>query len=105
MFEGDFFPEHVLRQVLPDEQVAVASSSSTAFPPALERAKSAFLLDQMKKQVRSVRRRFLVAVLEPNIDLVDSQSRIRTQQLEKEIANELVDTRTNFLKGCQDRHW
>ena len=69
--------------------------------PGLRKQDSFALVEQIKKQVRAVRKRFLVATLDT--------ARWRDPRLaaaeEAEVSNELVDSRSNFLGFCQQQHW
>jgi len=60
----------------------------------------------MKKQVKEVRRRFLVASLstarEPGNG---AASFAEMQDSEAEVSNALIDSRMAFLQGCQQKHW
>jgi len=90
MFEGDFFPEHMMQQLL----------AENSGPPGLARKKSDLIIQEMTKQVGSKRSRFLVALLNTS-----KQADIEMEASSPYVSNQLVDSRHLFLQGCLSKHW
>ena len=116
LFEGDFFPDHLKTMLEPPPVPARAA------PPGLAREASHVLVEQMKKQTKSVRKRFLIATLNqtdrrlmPPPDAPgriartahggSSSEKARAEAVDFEISHPLVDKRMDFLQLCIDRHW
>ena len=127
MFDGDFFPDQLQqlimapspqakegkegresregRQAMLDKLAGVPAASSSSSlgslsAPGLHRQDSVALVEQIKKQAKQVRKRFLVATL--------NTARWRDATLpeaEPEVSNDLVDSRFLFLGRCQADHW
>ena len=107
MFEGDFFPEQLQQLIMQPPPEGRASSSLHGGvgglptpPPMLRKQDSFALMEQIKKQVRAVRKRFLVAQL--NTERWRSTA---PAEPEVEVSNDLVDSRMSFLGQCQNQHW
>lgn len=64
---------------------------------------SSVLIEQVKRQAKSVRKRFLVAILAPPAR--PARGRADGDADAGERSHELVDKRHDLLKLCQDRHW
>jgi len=126
LFEGDFFPDHLREMLSPPEETKRG-------PPGLVRETSSALVQQMKSKTKSMRKRFLVAKLEPPSvaagsggsekgggvrrtrgapaadkvsDAVSSSATvIGSVEDDIEMSNEMVDKRADFLRQCQRSHW
>ena len=57
LFEGDFFPDHLR------ESLVARPTGPSSGPPGLTKQSSTFLVNDMKKKTKSMRKRFLVAKL------------------------------------------
>jgi len=115
LFEGDFFPDHLKAMLEPQPVPARAA------PPGLVRESSHVLVEQMKKQTKSVRKRFLIATLNQTERRLmpppgaparasargggGSSSTAVDEAADVEISHSLVDKRMDFLQLCKDRHW
>ena len=113
LFEGDFFPDHLKAMLEPPPVPARAA------PPGLARESSHVLVEQMKKQTKSVRKRFLIATLNqterrlmppPGAPARNARGRGGPsaevdEPADVEISHSLVDKRMDFLQLCKDRHW
>ena len=113
MFEGDFFPEQ-LQQLITQPQAegrgdprgdgrggGAGPSLQNTKAPGLRKQDSYALMEQIKKQVRAVRKRFLVA----RLDTARWQQPAAQAEVEMELSHELVDSRMSFLGQCQHQHW
>merc|ERR1712087_10691 len=91
-------------QQLLDEAPAHDKVADNGGPPGLARKKSEFLIAEMKKQVGSKRRRFLVAKLNTSSH-PDVEELMRRQTAAPEVSNTLVDSRLHFQQSCLSKHW
>ena len=108
-FEGDFFPDH-LRELLQPHSPALkpgkpGRDKGPALgggepPPPLKRDSSNLVIEGMKKQSKSFRKRFLVAKLNAPADGAAAQ-----ETEEEELSGSLLDARYSFLGHCQTSHW
>ena len=69
-------------------------------PPPLKRDSSNLVIEGMKKQSKSFRKRFLVAKLNAPADGAAAQ-----ETEEEELSGSLLDARYSFLGHCQTSHW
>ena len=109
VFEGDFFPDH-LRELLQPHSPALkpgkpGRDKGPALgggepPPPLKRDSSNLVIEGMKKQSKSFRKRFLVAKLNAPADGAAAQ-----ETEEEELSGSLLDARYSFLGHCQTSHW
>ena len=105
LFDGDFFPDHLRTMLAP------AAQPARAMPPGLSREPSSALATSLKNKTKAMRKRFLVASLQPTAAATKAAAKARADGGEGdladlgEISNELVDKRMDFLRLSQDRHW
>ena len=111
LFEGDFFPDHLR------ESLVARPTGPSAGPPGLTKQSSTFLVNDMKKKTKSMRKRFLVAKLnvggaggggdrgDGGGGAASGARRGRSASAAAPISNALVDKRADFLGQCQSSHW
>ena len=117
LFDGDFFPDHLRTLLAPP-------TPKGRGPPGLCREESSALASQLKKKTHAMRKRFLVARLQPDGGGAGGGTRgVRrgargaaassssggggegADEREETPYNELVDKRGDLLGLCQKRHW
>ena len=103
LFDGDFFPEHLKHLLAPP-----SAEDKRKGPPSLMRDSSTALVEKMKKKVKSVQKRFLVAEMAiPDEVRKMRENGIEPQEIleQKEITNDLFDQRAKLLGALLHHHW
>ena len=115
LFEGDFFPDYM--KSMPITAAAAPPPPGAAAPPGLRKQESVALAASLKNKTKQMRKRFLVATLQPKASPPARGARARGKGAappaadadadapDDETACELVDKRMDFLKLSTDRHW
>ena len=107
LFEGDYFPDRVADLVQAARGATTrAARSAVPAPPPVARHRSAALADEVKREVRANRQKFLVATLQP-VDPLEAPpgEGEGSTPTACAVASELLDSRLRFLETCRHRHW
>jgi len=100
LFSGDFFPEEMRKMLNEGDDKPSDKPRQGTGPPALQRHSSYALAQNFQKHVlKRMRQRYLVARLARPKGAKGDDGSLPSK------SHELVDSRSNFLAYCFNRHW